>query len=184
MNSSDNALRFEILKVGSGWLDMRLHVDGTPYDMTVASVFSEPLRDLCDCLYDAVTGTAGHWTNGGSPHFDFEWIGDGWLYEWEVSALENGRIQMQVAFSGNRVQGEEKLPVWNFNCTVPAQDFADQVWAQCRDMLRTTGFTHYRSQWGSDFPLAQLLTLRAHAEQGKGAPVAEEMALLRQLIDG
>ncbi|KAB1438960.1 hypothetical protein [Pseudodesulfovibrio senegalensis] len=185
MSASETALRFEILKIAGGWLDMRLHVDGTSYDLTVSSVFSEPLRDLCDCLYDAVTGDTGNWANGDMPHFVFEWLGEGWLYEWKVSALAEDRIRLEVGFSGNRVKGEAKYPVWNISCEVPAQHVADQVWSQCRETIRTMGFTQYRSQWGSDFPLAQLLALRAaHSGQGKGAPVAEELDLLRELMDG
>lgn len=175
-------LRFEILDVCNGRIDMRLHVNSTPYDLTVFSTFSEPLRDLCDCLHDAISGATPHWINGEHPHFDFEWLGEGWLYEWSMRLQKNGELALHVVFSGNRAAGERKYEVWEITHTISPTELAEQLWEQCSKLIRTMGFGQYRQQWGQDFPLAQLLTLRALKSQGPGAPVGEELDLVRQLL--
>ncbi|WP_147820625.1 hypothetical protein [Salidesulfovibrio onnuriiensis] len=171
-------------KLSKGWIDFYLKINDEGYDLTVSSMFSEPLRDLCDCLSDAISGNAGEWANGPRPHFEFEWLGEGWLYEWTVRPGDDGLLHAAVKFSGNRVLGERKLPVWDTAFSMDPRELARQLWTQCSALLRSRGFTTYRALWGKDFPLAQLLSLRALTEQGLGAPVQEEMDYLRELING
>lgn len=176
--------QLSIEKLSKGWIDLYLKTGDEGYDITVASVFSEPLRDLCDCLTDAISDNRGTCSNGPRPHFEFEWVGEGWIYEWSVELGDDGQLHARVAFSGNRVVGGGKLPVWNTSFSIAPRDLARQLWGQCSALLRSTGFTTYRAQWGKDFPLAQLLSLRALTEQRLGAPVQEELDYLRELIDG
>lgn len=182
MTADGAPFSFYIVKLGKGWMDFHLSVDNTIYDLTVASVFSEPVRDLCDCLSDALSDPSNGCSNGNTPHFEFEWLGEGWLYEWGATLTARDRLDFSVAFSGNREEGGIKYPVWSVDFQVSPVEFAKQVWQQCGSLLRNTGFTEYRAQWGKDFPLAQLLSLGSQLSAGQGAPVREELDLLRELI--
>lgn len=178
------AAQFSLVKLRKGWIDFHMELGDIGYDLTVASVFSEPLRDLCDCLSDAISDNENHCTNGPRPHFEFEWLGEGWLYEWSMQLGQEGLLDISMSFSGNRVVGERKLPVWETEFSMDPKAFASQLWEQSASLLRRKGFITYRSLWGKDFPLAQLLSLRALTEEGAGAPVREELDLLRDLIGG
>ncbi|GEM_PF-1100391 len=175
--------QFSLRKLSKGWMDFYLRIGDQGYDLTVASIFSEPLRDLCDGISDAISGSE-KCTNGSNPHFEFEWLGEGWLYEWSMTCDDDGLLHATVKFSGNRVVGERKLPIWKTEFSIEPQELARQLWTECSTFLRNTGFTAYRALWGKDFPLAQLLALRSLLDHGPGSPVREELDLLRELIDG
>lgn len=147
---------FSFTELRQGWLDIRLEDGDKVCDFSVAAVFSEPLRDLCDALVDAHDAM-----NGGVPpyHFEFEWLGEGWMYFWKLRP-EGDIINVSASFAGSRVVGDRPSVVWELDTTFDRNAFAREIWSMGGAILSKHGLVGYRQLWGRDFPLAQLLGLR------------------------
>lgn len=148
---------FTLTELRQGWLDFRLEDGHKTCDFSVASVFSEPLRDLCDALVDAHDAVHG---GGVTPfHFEFEWLGEGWLYFWEMKP-EGETLNVKATFAGSRVVGDRPATVWELETAYDRSTFAEAVWTLAGSIIREHGLVGYRHLWGRDFPMAQLLSLR------------------------
>ncbi|WP_018124787.1 hypothetical protein [Desulfovibrio oxyclinae] len=148
--------KLNLTELRRGWMDLTLVTPDRTCEYSVASVFSEPLKDLCDCLVDAAEYSE---RDGDGPwHFEFEWLGEGWLYAWEVRP-EGDLLHVSTNFAGSRVLGDRPSLVWHHQTVLDRTELAQAVWNLGAQILRRHGIVGYRSLWGRDFPLAQLLQL-------------------------
>lgn len=143
----------------AGWLESRVILHGSHYDLSVHSNFSEPLKDLFRCLCDAHGLDAPTDMDTDYRHLEFEWVGEGWLYYWNVTPRPNGELHVTVEFKGKREVGGKEYPVWKLDITTDWRTFAKQVFTQASEMLWMYGFTGYHDRWTKDFPAAAMMRL-------------------------
>ncbi len=143
----------------AGWLESRLILNDSHYDLSVSSKFSEPLKDLFQCLCDVRGLDAPTDMNTDYRHCEFEWGGEGWLYLWQVTPLPNDELAVKIEFKGKREIGGKEFPVWKIDFTISWQDFAGQVFTQASEMLWQYGFGGYQERWTKDFPAAHMMRL-------------------------
>lgn len=161
-----------------GWIDIRLDYGDQSCDFSVAAVFSEPLRDLCYALEDAQEYMQGK--EEGPSHFEFEWLGEGWIYRWDLQPT-NGLVHVHTSFAGSRSIGDLPAMVWEVDTCFELGAFARSVWSLASQILSTHGISRYMSLWGRDFPFAQLLSLRKITTGALPANWEEELATLQEL---
>lgn len=164
---SIDRVQFRLVDVSAGWLEVCLNLNDTAYDLSVSSALSEPLRDLFQGLLDLRQGRDDEYR-----HLEFEWVGEGWMYEWTLTPLENGMVRARVAFSGQRTEGGKVFPVWNLQFSLGWEDFAAQALEQGAGLLRAHGFAGYLERWGKDFPAGQMVRL-GHALHGLDAGIED-----------
>lgn len=143
----------------AGWLESRIILNESHYDLSVSVAFSEPLRDLFRCLCD-VHGLDGP-TDMATDyrHCEFEWGGEGWVYMWQVTPRPGGELAIRVEFKGKREQGGKEFPVWDIDVVLPWQTLAEQAFTQGAEMLWMYGFCGYQERWTKDFPAAEMMRL-------------------------
>lgn len=156
---SGDQFKFYLTEANAGWLESRIVLNDSHYDLSVLANFSEPIKDLCRCLCDAhgLDGPVDMASN--YRHLEFEWVGEGWLYYWNVTPGPGGELHLSVEFKGKREVGGKEYPVWKLDFTTNWRDFAEQVFTQTSEMLWMYGFTGYHHRWGKDFPAARMMRL-------------------------
>jgi hypothetical protein len=143
----------------AGWLEARIIHNGSHYDLSVNSTFSEPLKDLFICLCDLHGQDAPTDMDKDYRHCEFEWGGEGWLYYWTVIPAPDGVLNITVEFKGKREVGGVEHPVWKIEAVVDWRSLADQVFTQASEMLWMYGFSGYHDRWTKDFPAGQMMRL-------------------------
>ena len=156
---SGDRFAFYLTEAKAGWLEARIVLDGSHYDLSAHCNFSEPIKDLCRCLCDAHGLEGPVDAKREYRHLEFEWVGEGWLYYWNVTPQPGGLLRVAVDFKGKREVGGKEYPVWNLDFTLPWEVLARQVFAQASEMLWLYGFTGYYDRWTKDFPAAQVMRL-------------------------
>lgn len=181
MTDTGSSIEFKLVSLREFQMEIQILQDGAPHDLTVGSVFSEPLRDLLDAMADARTLLdGGKPTN--LPHFEFEWLGEGLLYDWKISLTDEKLMRFQISFSGSPVLGGKQYQVWELDFIIPWETFATQLVAQCGGLLQRYGFQCFRRNWGRDFPVAQVLALADAIKAGaEECDIVHELELLRSL---
>lgn len=179
MNTDEHAIELRLVSVRDFQMEVQIVKGEVHHDMTVGSVFSEPLRDLLELLGDARLLLDGR-DLPKAGHFEFEWLGEGLLYCWKAAITDDGQLSFKVSFSGSPILGGKQYQVWEIEFIISWEEFARQLVRQCGGLLRRYGFQGYRQHWGRDFPVAQVLGL-ADTMQGEDedASLAHELELLR-----
>lgn len=143
----------------AGWLESRLILNESHYDLSISSNFSEPLKDLFLCLCDVHGLDAPTDMDADYRHCEFEWGGEGWLYLWHVTPQANDQLAVHVEFKGKREVGGVEFPVWQIDFTISWHTLADQIFTQASEMLWMYGFSGYQERWSKDFPAAHMMRL-------------------------
>ena len=156
---AENRFQFYLTEARAGWLDARLIYEGSHYDLSVNSVFSEPLKDLFRCLCDAHELEATPDMEKDYRHLEFEWGGEGWLYYWSVTPKPGGELDISIDFRGKREVGGVEYPVWKIETTTTWRELAEQVFTQASELLWMYGFTGYYNRWQKDFPTGPMMQL-------------------------
>ncbi|WP_419786267.1 hypothetical protein [Pseudodesulfovibrio sp.] len=156
---SCDEFEFYLTEVKAHWLEARIVLNGSHYDLSTHSNFSEPIRDICRCLSDARGLEGPVDMDRDYRHLEFEWIGEGWLYYWNVIPQPDGRLRVGVEFKGKREEGGREFPVWALDIHTDWQTFSRQAFTQALALLRQHGFTGYHSRWGKEFPVSDLMRL-------------------------
>lgn len=155
--SQDSFLLF-FTEAKAGWLESRIVHDDNHYDLSVSCAFSEPIKDLFTGLCD-LYGLDSLPTDGTPRHREFEWGGEGWLYEWKLTPKAGGMLDVSIEFKGKREVGGVEYPMWKVNASVAWTDLAGQVFAQASEMLWMYGFVGYQHRWSKDFPAGAMMRL-------------------------
>ena len=145
--------------VKAGWLESRIILNGSHYDVSVNCNFSEPLKDLFSCLCDVHDLDAPTDMTLDYRHCEFEWGGEGWLYYWEIIPKPDGQLNITIKFKGKREVGGKEHPVWDINFTTEWKVLAAHVFTQASEMLWMYGFSGYHDRWTKDFPAGQMMRL-------------------------
>ncbi len=156
---SDDQFEFYLTEVKAGWLESRIILNGSHYDLSTRCNFSEPLKDLFSCLCDIHGLDAPTDMTQDYRHCEFEWVGEGWLYFWKMTPKPDGKIKIVVEFKGKREVGGKEYPVWKIEGTSTWQNLGEQVFTQASEMLWMYGFTGYQDRWTKDFPAGQMMRL-------------------------
>jgi len=156
---SDDQFEFYLTEAKAGWLESRIILNGSHYDLSVNCNFSEPLKDLFRCMCDVKDLDAPTNMLTDYRHCEFEWVGEGWLYFWELCPLVDGKLKVMVEFKGKREVGGAEYPVWKIDFTTDWQSLAQQIFTQASEMLWMYGFTGYHDRWTKDFPAGQMMRL-------------------------
>lgn len=155
----DDQFEFYLTKVKAGWLESRIILNGSHYDLSVKCNFSEPLKDLFHSLCDIRGLDATTKMDEEYHHLEFEWVGEGWLYFWKLTPKPNERLHLSIEFKGKREIGGAEYPVWKIDCTMAWQTLAEQVFTQASELLWLYGFTGYYDRWTKDFPAGLMMCL-------------------------
>ncbi len=156
---SDDQFEFYLTEIKAGWLESRIVLNGSHYDLNVQSNFSEPLKDLFRSLCDLRGLDAPTDMDKDYRHCEFEWVGEGWLYFWILTPKPEGKLGISIEFKGKREVGGKEYPVWKIDCTLDWQTLAEQVFIQTSEMLWMYGFTGYYDRWTKDFPAGLMMRL-------------------------
>lgn len=148
-----------LTEVKAGWLECRIVHNGSHYDLSVNSTFSEPLKDLFLCLCDVHALSAPTDMQEDYRHIEFEWGGEGWLYYWCVTPKPDGMLDISIEFKGKREVGGVEHPVWAMQAAVAWEDLARQLFVQASEMLWMYGFSGYYERWTKEFPAGQMMRL-------------------------
>ena len=167
---SGNDFQIYLTEAKAGWLESRIVQDGSHYDLSVHANFSEPIKDLCRCLTDAHGLEGPVDMDKDYRHLEFEWVGEGWLYYWNVTPGPSGKLRVVVDFKGKREVGGKEYPVWKIDCETNWETIARQTFTQASELLWMYGFTGYHDRWGKDFPAANLMRL-GHLLHGQSATI-------------
>lgn len=162
-----NQFQLFLTEAKTGWLESRIVCDEAHYDLSVSCTFSEPLKDLFTSLCDLHGLDA--LPSGDTPcHREFEWGGEGWLYEWRITPKPDAMLDLEIEFKGKREVGGIEYPMWKIDTSVPWKALADQVFTQASEMLWMYGFTGYQQRWTKDFPAGNMMRL-GHLLHGQSA---------------
>jgi len=156
---SENQFEFHLTEAKAGWLESRIDLNGSHYDLSINCNFSEPLKDLFRCLCDMHGLDAPTDRGQDYRHNEFEWGGEGWLYLWEVTPKPDDKLGITVEFKGKREVGGKEYSVWKLDFTTDWHTLAEQVFTQASEMLWMYGFTGYYDRWTKDFPTGQMMRL-------------------------
>lgn len=156
---ADDQFELYLTEARAGWLESRIVLNGSHYDLSVHCNFSEPLMDLFSCLCDVHGLDAPTDMDQDYRHCEFEWIGEGWLYLWELCPLPDDKLQVTVEFKGKREDGGTEYPVWKITFAIAWKQLAEQVFTQASEMLWMYGFSGYQDRWTRDFPAGQMMRL-------------------------
>jgi hypothetical protein len=154
-----DSFSFFLTEAKSGWLESRIVLDGRHYDLSAHCALSEPLKDLFRCLCDAHGLDGPPDMSANYRHLEFEWVGEGWLYYWELTPGPGGRLDVSVEFKGKREVGGAEYPVWKIAFATDWPTLAGQVLAQASKLLRMYGFSGYLERWTKDFPTGLMMRL-------------------------
>jgi hypothetical protein len=177
-----DSFHFYLTEVKSGWLESRIVLDGEHYDLSAHCALSEPLKDLFRCLCDARGLAAPPGVDDEYRHLEFEWVGEGWLYYWELVPGPDGRLDVSVEFKGKREVGGTEYPVWKIRFAARWDDLAGQVFTQASELLWQYGFAGYYDRWTKDFPAGQMMRLGhlLHGVSPEADDFAREMGYLAE----
>lgn len=142
----------------AGWIESRIVHAQSHYDLSVHCNFSKPLKDLFNCLCD-VHGLDALPSDDTVCHREFEWGGEGWIYQWLVTPKPEGLLHLSVEFKGKREVGGREYPMWAIETTIPWSSLAQQVFTQASEMLWMYGFIGYYERWTKDFPTGPMMRL-------------------------
>ncbi|QGY39215.1 hypothetical protein GM415_03450 [Pseudodesulfovibrio cashew] len=156
---SGEQFEFFLTEAKAGWLESRIVHNGSHYDLSVRSTFSEPLKDLFACLCDAHGLEAAPDKDAEYRHLAFEWGGEGWVYYWTVVPRPGGMLDLVVEFKGKREVGGAEHPVWRIETSTGWRALAGQVFTQASELLWMYGFSGYYDRWSKDFPAGQMMRL-------------------------
>ena len=178
---SADQFQFFLTEARSGWLESRIVTGDAHYDLSVHANFSEPLKDLFQCLCDT-HGLDAAPDDGEYRHLAFEWVADGWLYEWTALPLSDGKLALTVEFKGSREVGGTEYPVWKIKTVTSWRALAEQVFTQASEMLWMYGFSGYLERWTKDFPAGQMMRLGhlLHGQPVDAADFARELGYLAE----
>jgi hypothetical protein len=166
--------QFYLTEVKAGWLESRIVCNGRHYELSTNCALSEPLKDLFRCLGDARGLSEPPAPAGEYRHLEFEWVGEGWLYYWELVPGPGGRLAVSVEFKGKREEGGVEYPVWRLAFETDWRTMAGQVFSQASELLWMYGFAGYYERWTKDFPAGQMMRL-GHLLHG-ASPDADDLA--------
>lgn len=150
---------FYLTEARAGWLESRIVLNDSHYDLSIHCNFSEPLKDLFQCLCDLHDLDAPTNMEQDYRHCEFEWVGEGWLYFWELCPLKEGGLLVKIEFKGKREVGGKEYPVWKIECLTDWKTLAEQIFIQASELLWMYGFSGYYERWTRDFPAGQMMRL-------------------------
>jgi hypothetical protein len=179
---SENQFSFFLTEAKAGWLESRIIHNGAHYDLSVSCAFSEPLMDLFRSLCDLQGLQTPSSPDEAYTHYEFEWGGEGWLYTWQITPMQNAMLNVVIEFKGKREVDGKEHPVWKIDAITSWKDLAGQVFTQASEMLWMYGFTGYYDRWSKDFPTGQMMRLGhlLHEQPANTADFSRELGYLAE----
>ncbi len=156
---SGDQFEFYLTEAKAGWLESRIVLNDSHYDLSSHCNFSEPLKDLFRCVCDVHGLETVPGPEDGYRHCEFEWVGEGWLYFWKVAPRPGGELAVSVEFKGKREVGGTEYPVWRLDFMTQWETLAEQVFTQASELLWMYGFSGYYDRWTKDFPAGWMMRM-------------------------
>ncbi len=170
------------LSLGQPGTAMALYVvDGIETEFELSNVCN-PLTDMLVALTSLITNPVQLWE--GTNTAAFTWYSDKESYNWTLTALQDGTLQVRVTQSCEFF-GDDEVEVVACECTL--SEFGLCIASELDRFIKSVGLLNYNQQWQTgEFPLTYFLILKKHLidqglwtpNGGDGGTLGDEMQLI------